>query len=146
MHGDDDENAVVKGEFHVGSLRGGSPFVPWAMTTTVRKEVVAQSVGIPIMCKYVRREIRSLTRDDRERVLDALAIVHKMPLLEGRAKYGGKFFDATDQHHLSIQMCELFAINFINLPQLSFVLPPLEHLEPLLLLSTHARAMYMGGR
>ena len=64
-------------------------------TTTVRKEVVAQSVGIPIMCKYVRREIRSLTRDDRERVLDALAIVHKMPLLEGRAKYGGKFFDAT---------------------------------------------------
>ena len=34
VHGDDDENAVVKGEFHVGSLRGGSPFVPWAMTTT----------------------------------------------------------------------------------------------------------------
>ena len=47
------------------------------------------------MCKYVRRELRDLTRDDRERFLDAREIVHRMPLEEGRAKFGGKFMDAT---------------------------------------------------
>ena len=34
----------------------------------------AHAVG-PVMCKYVRRELRSLTRDDRERFLDALELV-----------------------------------------------------------------------
>ena len=30
VHGDDgDDGSVARGEFHVGSLRGGSPFVPW---------------------------------------------------------------------------------------------------------------------
>ena len=50
--------------------------------------------GVPIMCKYVRREIRDLIRDDRERFFEALEITHRVALPEGRAKYGAKFMDA----------------------------------------------------
>lgn len=40
------------------------------------------------MCKYVRREIRELSDEDRETFLDALEKVHRLDLEEGRALYG----------------------------------------------------------
>ena len=43
------------------------------------------------MCKYVRREIRALTREDRRRYFSALEQVHRLGLAEGRAKYGERF-------------------------------------------------------
>ena len=41
--------------------------------------------------KYVRREIRSLTEEDRMRYFDALTQIHSLGLEEGQAKYGTKF-------------------------------------------------------
>jgi len=42
-------------------------------------------------CKYVRREIRTLTDDDRESFLDALKEVYSVTQDEGEEKYGGAF-------------------------------------------------------
>lgn len=41
--------------------------------------------------KYVRREIRSLSNDDRERYFSALEKIHRLSLSEGQARYGAKF-------------------------------------------------------
>ena len=49
--------------------------------------VAAARRGVPLVCKYVRREIRALTTDDRETFLDALEIAHRVPLDEGKATY-----------------------------------------------------------
>ena len=49
---------------------------------------------MPLACKYVRREIRDLVTDDRERFLSALEVAHRMPYDEGQATFGGKYMDA----------------------------------------------------
>lgn len=41
--------------------------------------------------KYVRREIRALSDDDRERYFAAMGVVYSLPLEEGRALYGKRF-------------------------------------------------------
>eukprot|EP01034_Spumella_vulgaris_P026148 gene26150-32683_t len=46
--------------------------------------------------KYVRREIRSLTDEDREAFFDALLKVYTVPSAEGVALYGSKFKTAED--------------------------------------------------
>mmetsp|Transcript_24671 Transcript_24671/g.32126 ORF Transcript_24671/g.32126 Transcript_24671/m.32126 type:complete len:589 (+) Transcript_24671:186-1952(+) len=43
------------------------------------------------MCKYVRREIRSLTKGDQIRYFSALEVIHTLELAEGQAVYGDKF-------------------------------------------------------
>lgn len=43
------------------------------------------------ICKYVRRELRSLSNRDRNRYFSALEKIHRLPLSEGQAKYGAKF-------------------------------------------------------
>eukprot|EP00752_Nemacystus_decipiens_P006546 g5896.t1 len=52
---------------------------------------VISDVSIKVSCKYVRREIRDLTDDDREAFLDALQIWYTIPNDEGRVKYGAAF-------------------------------------------------------
>ena len=49
------------------------------------------SKTIPIIVKYVKRELRSLTNDDRHNFLHAAAKLWKYNTTEGRAKYGEKF-------------------------------------------------------
>ena len=44
-----------------------------------------------VMCKYVRREIRSLSDGDRNRFLDALQLTYTMEKADGVAKYGPNF-------------------------------------------------------
>ena len=56
-----------------------------------------------VICKYVRREIRSLTEEDRERYFAALEVVAKTDFVEGQAKYGSKFVNL-----------EYFAVKHIN--------------------------------
>ena len=41
--------------------------------------IVGAARGVPLMCKYVRREIRDLTPTDRKRFLDALEVRSSMP-------------------------------------------------------------------
>ena len=49
------------------------------------------SKTIPIIVKYVKRELRSLTSDDRHNFLHAASKIWKYTSSEGRAKYGDKF-------------------------------------------------------
>ena len=49
------------------------------------------SKTIPIIVKYVKRELRSLTSDDRHKFLHAASKIWKYTSSEGRAKYGNKF-------------------------------------------------------
>lgn len=46
---------------------------------------------IPIVVKYVKRELRTLTNDDRHKFLHAASKIWKYSSSEGRAKYGEKF-------------------------------------------------------
>lgn len=43
------------------------------------------------VCKEVRREMRTLTRDDRQTYLESLDIFYRIPLADGRARYGPRF-------------------------------------------------------
>ena len=47
--------------------------------------------SIDALCKYVRREVRSLSADDRERFLRAVAAVYATPTVEGQRLYGKDF-------------------------------------------------------
>lgn len=46
---------------------------------------------IPIVVKYVKRELRALTNEDRHKFLHAASKIWKYTSSEGRAKYGEKF-------------------------------------------------------
>lgn len=63
--------------------------------TTVASDVVSKpAVAIfstRIVCKYVKRELRALTHEDKEQVLDAMAELWHNRQEEGQAKYGKTF-------------------------------------------------------
>ena len=54
------------------------------------KTIVAEYSTL-LICKYVKREIRSLTLADREKFLDAMAALWKYNQEDGLALYGAKF-------------------------------------------------------
>ena len=58
------------------------------------KGVVKQWYEAPVMCKYVRREMRKLTEEDRNKFLSALEITHRLNYTEGKGQFGDKFVDA----------------------------------------------------
>ena len=64
-------------------------------TVKVKAELeneVKISTSFPVMCKYVRRELRTLTDADRELFLSALEVAHRIDDVEyGRRVYGPKF-------------------------------------------------------
>eukprot|EP00618_Florenciella_parvula_P017611 CAMPEP_0119466112 /NCGR_PEP_ID=MMETSP1344-20130328/921_1 /TAXON_ID=236787 /ORGANISM="Florenciella parvula, Strain CCMP2471" /LENGTH=725 /DNA_ID=CAMNT_0007498409 /DNA_START=17 /DNA_END=2194 /DNA_ORIENTATION=- len=52
---------------------------------------VVASFSHTIMCKYVRRELRALNDDDKERYLSALEVVHRTSMKDGVELYGSSF-------------------------------------------------------
>ena len=50
-----------------------------------------RAIADKVMSKYVRREVRDLTDDDRNRVLDAMQVVYKTEMAEGKKAYGARF-------------------------------------------------------
>lgn len=52
---------------------------------------VEEPQSFRVLCKYVRRELRSLTDDDRSRYLAALEAVHRTTTVDGQAMYGSSF-------------------------------------------------------
>ena len=44
-----------------------------------------------LICKYVKREIRTLTLDDRERFLDSMPAIWIYGQADGHAQYGDRF-------------------------------------------------------
>ena len=53
-------------------------------------------------CKFVRRELRGMTKEDRDSYFYALAQVHSLTTAEGQAKYGTSFrgIDEMQKQHL----------------------------------------------
>ena len=49
-----------------------------------------------VTCKYVRRELRTLTSDDKERYLSALNLFYKTSSNEGKNKYGSNYVSWTE--------------------------------------------------
>ncbi len=52
---------------------------------------VTYSYSFTIASKYIRREIRSLSDEDREKVLDAIQILYTTDDVSGKEKYGEKY-------------------------------------------------------
>jgi len=52
------------------------------------------SVSMQVMCRYVRRELRSLSDADRQAYFDAVATVYTVPAAEGKKLYGDGYKDA----------------------------------------------------
>eukprot|EP00639_Heterosigma_akashiwo_P008803 CAMPEP_0194589662 /NCGR_PEP_ID=MMETSP0292-20121207/20795_1 /TAXON_ID=39354 /ORGANISM="Heterosigma akashiwo, Strain CCMP2393" /LENGTH=318 /DNA_ID=CAMNT_0039446971 /DNA_START=60 /DNA_END=1013 /DNA_ORIENTATION=- len=68
---------------------------------TIQVEGNGLSVQTKVICKYVRREIRSLNDDDKSNFLNALKIFHTIDSEEGKRLYGEDFFnyqDLTNMH------------------------------------------------
>lgn len=63
-----------------------------------------------VICKYVRREVRSLSYEDKEIFRNALRIFYTTPTEEGKAIYGSDFFNYRDASilHLSFRGYESF--------------------------------------
>jgi hypothetical protein len=71
-----------------------------------------------MMCKYVRREMRDLTDDERRRYLEAMEQVAMLPLADGQALYGNKFINLESfaVKHIHTQECSPFhgGLSFIT--------------------------------
>ena len=60
-----------------------------------------------VTCKYVRRELRRLLKDDRTRYLDALKEIFTVSQADGEAKYGSEFVgiaEFTKRHMWKVSM------------------------------------------
>lgn len=69
----------------------------YRMTVTAldsSSQAVVAEYSADIMCKYVRRELRDLLRDDRERLLKAMEITYRVPTSTGRQLYGSSYQSA----------------------------------------------------
>jgi len=53
-----------------------------------------------LVCKYVRREIKTLTDEDREAFFDGLEVMVTIPQIEGTSKYGPHFKNAEYFTHM----------------------------------------------
>jgi len=83
-----------------GSVYSGQQ-VQHTFTTIGPKDIVVKmiynadnsevSATFTVMAKYVRREIRSLTNEDREAFLSAMQVLFYTPTKEGKKIYGEKF-------------------------------------------------------
>ena len=80
----------INPEFKVTSKPGVS-----TCYVTVTKDDEQFTYEFTMAAKYIRREIRSLTDDDRNKFLDALKIMYTVPMEEGQKLYGSKYVDAS---------------------------------------------------
>jgi hypothetical protein len=54
--------------------------------------VTSDKVSLILMCKYVRREVRTLSDLDREAWLSAVMVMQRVPTVVGQRLYGSKFY------------------------------------------------------
>ncbi len=81
---------TVVGALNVTLLEADSPAASGAWAVRGR--------DLGAACLYVRRELRTLTRDDLARFVGALRAVYETPAGEGRAKYGPDFHTGLGAH------------------------------------------------
>lgn len=53
-------------------------------------------LAVKVMCKYVRREIRSISDLDREAWLSAIQVIQHVPTIVGKSIYGSKYMSKDD--------------------------------------------------
>lgn len=58
---------------------------------TISVEINGVILTEQAVCKYVRREIRTLTKYDRTTYFSALQLIHRLTLQEGQAQFGDNF-------------------------------------------------------
>ena len=64
--------------------------VGWMMSPKTEEEPLAT---VDVMCRYVRRELRRLREEDRDRFLTALQKMYTVSQSDGEAKYGQDFLN-----------------------------------------------------
>lgn len=78
-----------------GTTRGGTSTVSVNTTGMYTLQLVSTCTGEGTMAnvwvKYVRRELMSLTEDDREEFLDALSTLWQVSTVEGQARFGAAY-------------------------------------------------------
>ena len=91
---------------------------PSLQRLTEDKAAEVETYVATLMCKYVRREMRTVTSDDKKRYLEAMRIVSTMPLDEGRRKFGHKFanLEYFAVKHIHTEECSPFhgGLSFIT--------------------------------
>lgn len=82
------------GSFATVSLtEPGTKYALLVQQITPQGSVLAES-RVTITCKYVRRELRDLTQDDRTRFFSAMREFYTVSKEDGRARYGEGFSNA----------------------------------------------------
>lgn len=64
------------------------------ITLREKREYRFQKLESSVLCRYVRREIRSLCKDERDRFFDTMSIMYRTPWVEGQALYGNVWRNA----------------------------------------------------
>ena len=72
---------------------------------------IAGELVVDVYVKYVRRELRTLSAEDRKRWLRAAATLWRVDTLDGRAAYGPRYVDI---HHLAIIHNDLAGNNYCD--------------------------------
>lgn len=75
-----------------------------ATTLTVAYDT-GPSLTVHVICKYVRREVRTLFPDDRLRFVSAIETVYKTSEAEGQKLYGSNFHDPIFYNQFHLQHC-----------------------------------------
>jgi hypothetical protein len=74
------------------SLSSSSPSSSSASASSLHGTAAGTVVAVAqVHCLYVKREVRSLTLEDREAFLNAMHTLWKVPTLQGRDKYGPEY-------------------------------------------------------
>mmetsp|Transcript_34736 Transcript_34736/g.43830 ORF Transcript_34736/g.43830 Transcript_34736/m.43830 type:complete len:594 (-) Transcript_34736:426-2207(-) len=76
---------------------------PVELKLTAAEGISRSDYSAIVVVKYVRREIRSLTNSDREKLLDAMEIIYRIGEEEGHSLYGPDFrnIDSFSKEHLN---------------------------------------------
>lgn len=87
-------NAAQSSQCSVVAVRilpKGEPSEDKGVPKDAEEEIIAEH-HFPVMVKYVRREIRSMTDRDREMFFNAVSVLQRVPSAVGQQVYGEKYY------------------------------------------------------
>jgi hypothetical protein len=98
-----DSTTCLEGSYHTEDANPGvfvecDPYDEFVVTMNKydsSNDTIVDSMTGSFVCIYVRRELRALTKEDRDKTMDAMATLWWTPEDEGQAKYGENYHAAT---------------------------------------------------
>lgn len=84
-------DAILGGSVTVELFDPGKSYLLVVRQLVDDRGIVAAEGRATVACKYVRRELRSLTEADRTAFFEAMRVLYTIPQAEGRRKYGPAF-------------------------------------------------------